>query len=129
MRRLGVGMTNHFNEKYYEKGSLFQGAYRSKTVDVDEYFQYVSAYIQVKNCFELFPVGYKKACQNFDQALEWAQNYPYCSLGEFTERREKVITDYDLLSQIFSSEEYVDFCRDFIVGRETLLDEKLIAFE
>ncbi len=117
MRRLGVGMANHFNEKYQEKGSLFQGAYRSRTIDANDYLQYVSAYIQVKNCFELYPGGYELACRNFTKAFDWAEKYSYCSLGEFMQKREKIITGPNLLSEIFAQVEYKVFCDDFISGR------------
>ncbi len=127
MRRLGVAMTNRFNEKHQEKGSLFQGPYRSRTVDEDGYLQYVSAYIQVKNCFELYPGGYEVACQNFDLAFKWGENYPYCSLGEFTGVREQIITTSEILSDIFTPAEYKDFCRDFIGGRST--DDDGVTFE
>ena len=32
MQRVGTTMTKHFNEKYREKGSMFQGSYKSRTI-------------------------------------------------------------------------------------------------
>jgi REP element-mobilizing transposase RayT len=129
MRRLGVGMTNHFNEKYEEKGGLFQGSYRSRTVEDDGYLQYVSAYIQIKNCFELFPGGYKVACQNFDKAFKWAKTSPHCSLGEFLGNRERAITNPDILLEDFNPTQYKEFCHDFISGRESEDIVEFVAFE
>lgn len=128
MKRLGVGMSGHYNEKYKEKGSLFQGPYKLRTVDEDDYLNYVSAYIQVKNCFELFPGGYKKACENFDQAYDWSGKYPYCGLGELIGAREQIITSSESLGEIFTSAEYKDFCRDFIIRRSEI-PEELVTFE
>lgn len=129
MKRLGVGMTNYFNEKYQEVGSLFQGSYKSRTIDDDIYFQYVSVYIQVKNCFELYPGGYQAASKNFNRVFEWAKNYPYCSLGEFMGICRKAITDPGLLSDVFTSRKYQAFCRDFITGRSGDVLKKSVAFE
>lgn len=128
MKRLGVGMTCHFNEKYQEKGSLFQGSYRARTVDSDDYLNTVSAYIQVKNSFEIFPRGYKSAVNNFDEAYDWAKKYFYCSLGEFVGTREERITNPELLGEIFNPDEYKEFCRDFIEGRSEI-PEPIVAFE
>ncbi len=122
MKRLGVGMAKYFNEKYKEKGSLFQGAYRSKTISDDTYFHYVSAYIQVKNCLELHPSGYHLACRNFENSFLWAEKYPYSSLGEFTGVETKNIITRGLLSETFTPTEYKEFCRDFISSRLDMSD-------
>lgn len=131
MKRLGVAMAKHFNEKYKESGSLFQGAYRSRTINNDSYLRYVSAYIQIKNCFELFPGGYSKAVSLFDEAFLWSINYPYCSLGAYYSQNKKAdnfIVDTDLLSSIFTKDAYKNFSKDVIIGRsrESLVD---VSFE
>ena len=59
MKKLGQSMTNHFNLKYKTTGSIFQGAYKGKIINTDEYLRYVAVYIMVKNPFELFPGGLK----------------------------------------------------------------------
>lgn len=79
MQRLCGSMTLAFNERYQERGSIFQGAYRSRTINVDEYLQYVLPYIAVKNVFELYPGGLKKALKEFEKAWQWAETYPFTS--------------------------------------------------
>lgn len=61
MKRLGIGMAKKYNERYKEKGSLFQGAYRAKTIVDDRYFRYVSTYVQLKNALDMYPGGNKSA--------------------------------------------------------------------
>ena len=112
MHKLGIGMTKGFNEKYKEKGSLFQGAYHSKTIDEDIYLRYASVYVQVKNAFDMYPGGIKKALTNFDVAYEWATKYPYCSLGDYAGVRKSPVIDKDLLGEIFTPKEYQSFTRD-----------------
>ena len=79
MQRLGGSMTLTFNEKYSEKGSIFQGGYRGCVVDSNKYLQYVHAYITVKNCFDMYPGGIKKATAHFDRAWAFAGTYPFSS--------------------------------------------------
>jgi len=117
MKRLGIGMAKYYNARYEEKGALFQGGYKLRAVNDNDYLQYLSAYIQIKNCFELHSKGFRSACQNFDQVFDWAQSYPYCSLGEMIGTQARIITDPEILSEISTAKEYKDYCRDFIDGK------------
>lgn len=118
MKRLGQSMTNHANEKYGEKGSLWQGAFKSRTIDVDGYFRYVSAYVMVKNSFELYPEGGLQASQkNFDVAWEWAKDYKFSSLGDYAgARSSSAILTPGLLGEIFTPGSFKDYSRDVILG-------------
>lgn len=120
MKRLGQSMTNHANEKYEEKGSLFQGAYRSRTIESDEYFRYVAAYVMVKNTFELYPDGgLYEGVNNFEKVWDWAAKYKFSSLGDYTEyRNSSPILAPGLLGEIFSnSTDFKVFAKDVILGR------------
>ena len=115
MQKLGTGMTMYYNTKYGESGSLFQGSYKARCVDEDLYLKYLSVYIQIKNVFELYPGGLKKAVKEFDKAYGWAINYPYCSLGDFVEVKDRGIINKDIFSEIFSNpKEYKEFTCDCI---------------
>lgn len=83
MRKIGNSMTGYFNEKYGEEGRLFQSSYKLRRVDEDTYLQYLAVYIHVKNVFELYPGGFEKALENFDDAFEFAAKHPYSSLGAY----------------------------------------------
>ncbi len=122
MQRIGTGMAACFNAKYSEKGALFQGAYKSRTIGNDTYLRYVSAYIQVKNAFEIFPGGLNKASKNFEKAFKWASIYPYTSLGSYVGKSNSPILEKEILGDIFSPDEYKGFARDFIEGRTGLED-------
>lgn len=117
MQRLGVGMAKRFNEKYKERGSLFQGSYRAKTIDNENYLKYVSVYVQIKNAFDMHPNGYDRACKEFDSALAWAEAYPYCSLGDYAGTLDRPIIEKSLLRDLFSEEEYREFAKDVMQDR------------
>jgi REP element-mobilizing transposase RayT len=45
MHRLGTAYTMFFNKKYKRSGSLFQGRFKAIHIDSNEYFLYLSAYV------------------------------------------------------------------------------------
>lgn len=79
MQRLCGSMTLAFNERHEGRGSIFQGSYKGRLVDTDEYLHYVHAYITVKNTFEVYDGGIKNAVAQFDKAWAFAQKYPFTS--------------------------------------------------
>jgi len=117
MRKVGQSMSNHHNEKYKQSGSLFQGSYKSKTIKSDMHLRYVSAYIMVKNVFELYPHGgIGGARHNFERAWEFAQRYEFSSLRHYTGDRIPVI-DRNILEEIYEkADDYKEFARDVIIG-------------
>ncbi len=125
MKKLGQSMTNHFNKKYESKGSIFQGAYKGKTVRTDKYLRYVSVYIMVKNAFELYPGGFQKAIENFESAWKFAVEYPFGSLADYVAGRNSPIIDRDILGEIFDRpSELKSFARDVMKGGKWKGDEK-----
>ncbi len=117
MQSVGIGMSKYFNEKYVEKGSVFQGPYRAKIIDNDLYLRHASAYIQIKNAFELYPKGKSEALLNFDTAYKWATENPYISLGDYAGIRSSPTFDKGILGEIFTPSKYKSFARDYIFGR------------
>lgn len=113
MHRMGTTISKYFNEKYGERGSLFQGPYRSRTITSDMHLSYASAYIQVKNAFDMYPGGVNSAMKDFGRAYAWALNYPYSSLGDYSGLYIRSIIDKTILAEKFTPDEYKAFCRDF----------------
>lgn len=71
-----------FNQKYREKGSLFQSSYHSKAIEADAHLNYLAFYILVKNTLEMYPGGLAAAHAHFDDAWEWAMQYSFSSLRD-----------------------------------------------
>lgn len=122
MQKLGQSMTNYFNEKYGQRGSLFQGAYRGRTISDDEYFRYVVVYVLVKNTFELYPHGgLAKAVGSFENAWKWAIEYPYSSFGAFVHGENAPAFEVEQIHDSFGSvAEFKSFSRDVIDGGKWL---------
>jgi len=101
MQRLCGSMSMTFNAKYAETGSIFQGSYKSKTVDEDSYLRYLTFYIQVKNVFDMYPGGLKEAVKNFETAWEWALHYPYSSLSSYVSDMDSPIIEKEFLLGLY----------------------------
>lgn len=125
MQRLCGSMSMAANAKYSEKGSLFQGSYKSRTVDTDEYLSYLAFYIQVKNVLELYPGGLKAALHNFDDAWLWASRYPFSSFTSYATNTSSPIIDKERYLELFPSAPLSkEDCREMLVLHMQYHDEK-----
>lgn len=118
MQKISIGYTIYQNLKSKEDGKIFQGKYRGKTVKDEKYLQYLDAYIQVFNPFELFEGGILNAFEHFDKAFQFALDYPFCSLGEsFGIRDLKIINRECFKDKFLTLKNYKEFCRDALLTR------------
>jgi putative transposase len=128
MQKLGNSMTTHYNFKYKEKGSIFQGSYKGKIVSEDRYLRWLASYIMVKNVFELYPGGLYAAASNFEAAWQWAETYSYSSFKDYTtkHKEESAFIDKDILGEIFSTpQKFKASAREMILSRTWEKDEHL----
>lgn len=93
MQRLCGSMSTSYNHKYKDKGSLFQGGYKGKTISSESHFSYLPFYILVKNVLEIYPGGLRVALKNFEKAWEWGINYQFSSFGAIIKNGECPIVD------------------------------------
>lgn len=127
MQRLCGSMSMAANAKYSEKGSLFQGSYKSRTVDTDEYFSYLSFYIQVKNVLEMYPGGLARAVRNFDDAWLWASRYPFSSFAHYATGEPSPITDRGRFLELSPDAELSKSeCREMLALHMQRHDEKYV---
>lgn len=106
-QRLFRSMTGHFNEKYGERGSIFQGPYKISVIDSDEYLRYVIPYILLKNTIQMHPQGLAVATHDFEVAWEWAMQYPFSSLKYHRQKREpgsRILAARNIIDELFSTE-------------------------
>ncbi len=117
LQRVFGSMTAHFNAKYDERGSLFQGAYRSRTVSEDAHLRYLAFYIQVKNVLELYPGGLKRSSEQFDDAWNWATTYEFSSLPAFLSIVESPIIEHEPLRALYPDvQTFKDEARDLLAS-------------
>lgn len=122
--RVLMGYAKFINEKYEESGSLFQGPFRSRVISDDTDFRYLAVYVMVKNPFELYPGGLKKAIENFDDAYNLAIRSPFNSLADYAGKRKSPILDKDLLGELFDTpDSFKEFARDCMRHKLDELEE------
>lgn len=125
MRRIGTGSTNRFNKKYGETGRLFQGAYKAKRVEDDNYLKYLLVYVMVINSFDIYLGGFDAAKKNFDAAYEWAARRPYCSLGNYAGLWRSPVIDKSLAEEFFPTpQDFKEFARDCVENKDLKSDFK-----
>jgi len=127
MHRVSMAYSKFINEKYGENGSLFQGTFKSRTVEEDFDLRNLAVYVMVKNPFELYPGGLRRAIENFDDAYERASHDSFNSLGVYAGNKDLPIITKDLLGELF---ETPDSFKEF--ARETMschLDKLISEFD
>ena len=118
MQRLCTSMSSYFNVKYKESGTLFQSAYRARTVDNNDYLQYLAAYILVKNTFERYPAGRQQAMKRFEAAIEFAESYQFSSLPVFSKNLSSSLLDMDAVDQLFvRGSPFLKSAKEAMLGR------------
>ncbi len=127
MQKLGNSMSTYANLKHKEKGSLFQGPYKARTVGSDSYLRCLASYIMVKNVFELYPGGLKKATQEFEAAWKWGnESYSFSSLSQYGLGKDSPIVEKDILGEIFdSNRDFKASSREMFSGRKFEEDDAL----
>ena len=92
MKCLQLGYAKYFNTKYQRVGPLFQGRFKAKWIENDEYLLQVSSYIH-RN-----PLSLNKKYEQRKDALLY---YPYSSYKEYISTN-KNITNPDFILSYFS---------------------------
>lgn len=88
LKRIGIGYTHYFNQKYERSGVLFQGKTKHKYVHSQEYFQYLCEYVYL-NPVDLVEPGWKEAgIKDINKVLEYLESYPWSSKQDTEELRK-----------------------------------------
>jgi putative transposase len=84
VHKLCTAYVMYYNLKYKHSGTIFQGNYKFKHVDSDEYLRYLIDYIHL-NPFNLDDPELAKSAklEYFDEALKVSSQYEYSSLKDY----------------------------------------------
>jgi putative transposase len=69
MHRLSTGYTKYFNQKNTRSGALFQGRYKAKHIDSNEYLFHVSVYVNYND--EVHSLGSSTSKSSLDEYARW----------------------------------------------------------
>ena len=83
IQKLSTAFTMYFNNKYERNGSLFQGTFKAKHIEKDEYLKYLFSYIHL-NPVKLIQSDWKeKGIEDIENAKDFLNNYEYSSYRDY----------------------------------------------
>lgn len=105
MRKLSTAYAMYFNKRHNKTGGLFEGKFKSKHIDKENYFQYLFSYVHL-NPIKLIQPDWKEAgIKDKKKAKDFLLKYKYSSLPDFSgvKRKEgKIISKNSIPDYIFT---------------------------
>ncbi|MCA9360497.1 transposase, partial [Candidatus Kaiserbacteria bacterium] len=83
MKKLSTGYSMYFNKKHDRTGVLFEGRYKAKRADTDEYLKYLFSYIHLNPIKLIEPEWKETGIKNRNEALKHLQEYKYSSYLDY----------------------------------------------
>jgi len=95
MRKLGTAYTMYFNIRHERTGSLFQGTFKAKHIDTDQYFSRALSYIHANHAELREPKWKQGLVRNEPDLKKFLVEYRYSSLADYSNvnRPESVIVN------------------------------------
>ncbi len=118
LKKLCTAYAMFFNAKYNRSGILFQGRFRSKHVDEDEYLKYIFSYIHL-NPLELYDTDWKtRGVKDVALSKKYLYTYPFSSLLDMDSKKprpQNSIINRNTFPRYFNSgKEVSDHIDDFL---------------
>jgi putative transposase len=83
MSKLSTGYSMYFNKKYNRTGSLFEGSFKAKHADSDEYLKYLFSYIHLNPTKLQQPDWEEQGSINEEATFDFVKSYRYSSLVDY----------------------------------------------
>lgn len=125
LNALQLGHAKYFNTKYERVGPLFQGRFKAKQIETDDYLLQLSAYIHRNPIAK--SIGKSIASRNSENSrnlIKQLQSYPYSSYKEYLWIEEKNLSKPIEILEYFSKTNpklsYQSFVENFVPDLEAL---------
>ncbi|MBU3926017.1 transposase [Patescibacteria group bacterium] len=117
LHKLGIGYTKGFNKKYERVGSLFQGSFKARLVDNDEYFRYLFYYI-LSHPLELLDPQYKeKGTSDYNGAIQFLKSYKWSAYSDLIcNVNFPAVINKDFIKEFFDEGEFKIFMEELVVS-------------
>ncbi len=132
MHKLGTGYTKYFNIRTERVGSLFQGTFKAKYIERDEYLTHLSRYIHL-NPVELIEPGWKEGeaknrVKNWDKINKFLGKYRWSSYLDYIgkENFPSVIDNRFLMGYFDGSRDYKNFVNSWLAKDLEEIDDLII---
>lgn len=123
MKKLSTAYSMYFNKKYGRTGALFEGKFKAKHANTDEYLKYLFSYIHLNPVKILQPDWKDHGINNLAAAKEHLRAFPYSSYLDYIEggRRESSLLNKTPFPDYFKDQNSFDqFIDDWITYRELI---------
>lgn len=94
MHKISTSYVMYFNKKYKRTGSLFEGRFKVKHVNQENYFNYIFAYIHL-NCIKLIQFDWKKnGIRDIEKIKNYLKKFQHSSFQDYfggKRKQEKII--------------------------------------
>lgn len=105
MQRLLTSQSKYYNRKYHRTGSLFEGPFKAKHLDYDQYLKYQFTYTHL-NPISLVDKGWKdKNIYDKKKAKDFLDKYEYSSYPDYSgvDRLEGKILNKEVFPEYFET--------------------------
>jgi putative transposase len=104
MQKLMTAYTMYFNIRHERSGTLFQGKFKARHVDSDNYLQFLYAYIHLNPIEMVEPHWKKTGVRNTRRCLKFLESYQFSSYPDFLKKSERGnILDIPAFPAVFST--------------------------
>lgn len=131
MQKLTTAYAMYFNRKHERTGTLFEGPFKSRHADQDDYLKYLFAYIHLNPIAHIEPDWQEKGIQKIHNAQAYLTGYIHSSYPDYTgtERKEGTILNRNAFPDYFSEKNsYQSFSNNWLAykawGEENLFSDK-----
>lgn len=118
MAKLSTGYSMYFNKKNKRTGVLFEGRFKAKHVDTDEYLKYLFAYIHLNPVKIIDPewkenrIADRTTAQNYLKVYEYSSYFDYQGI----ERLETKIINKEAGPEYFTTvEDFDNFVNEWLI--------------
>ena len=106
LNKVLTSYSSYFNKKYKRTGRLFEGTFKAKHIDSDEYLKYIFAYIHLNPVKMIDPEWKEGGIADQEVAKKYLEKYGYSSYLDYVGiKREE--------SAILSKDAFPEYFRDF----------------
>jgi len=98
VKKLCTAYSMYFNKKHKRVGKLFEGTFKSSSVDNDRYAKYLFSYIHLNPIKLIDPLWKDKGLQNVKNATEFLNKYHWSSYQDYRNKKRlenKIISPTD----------------------------------
>ncbi len=132
MKKLLTAYSMYFNKKHKRTGGLFEGPFKAKHADTDEYLKYLFAYIHLNPVKIIDPEWKENGITDRGKAKEYLSEYGFSSYLDYmsdTKREEGVILSKQAFPEYFTDikefdefiNEWMDYQNVAIVGEKPII--------